>query len=440
MTQILAAKLKLDATPDQFRAMPQTQLAYRDALCAVSRRAFAHGEMSDQQALEQALQQARYDDSRRAHGLPAQMACNVPRQGAATYKTLWTNAKANAARQASRAKRRYKGLNHVPKHVFLTSTFNCPRDFSSPSGQRDGVLTLGGRVVLSNTGYTKHVARTEYDAQIGAAELWYGKPHKRSYLLVSLEAEGKDATPERLPAVVGVDVDHRYLAVATDVLARTMFYRGTSVQAQADHSARLRKRLRLKGARSVTRRLMVVSGRERWLKQDRNHLVSRRIVDAYPHALLGLVDLAHRGKRTRARGRHGRKASQKQRRAIRRASQRAFAEPAGYGASRAALMGRKAVRVDGYPTRQAWPSCGYASEDNRSGKGLLFVCQTCHPKLHADLVGARYVALRTLLARYGRVSTGVLSERPEVSCDIAKVAQRRRYSDFGRSLGASPVP
>lgn len=43
MDCIITAKLKLDATPDQFRALRQTQLAYRDALNFVSRYAFAHG-------------------------------------------------------------------------------------------------------------------------------------------------------------------------------------------------------------------------------------------------------------------------------------------------------------------------------------------------------------------------------------------------------------
>ena len=71
MRQILTAKLKLHTTPDQFRALRETQLAYRDALNSVSRYAFAHGKMSNQQALQQAC----YDDIRQAHGLPAQMAC-----------------------------------------------------------------------------------------------------------------------------------------------------------------------------------------------------------------------------------------------------------------------------------------------------------------------------------------------------------------------------
>src|SRR6476620_4852820 len=105
MDCIITAKLKLHATPDQFRALRQTQLAYRDALNFSSRYAFAHGKMSNQHALQHAC----YEDIRQAYQLPAQMACNVPRQVGATYKSLWTRAKANAdARQAGCTKKQYK--------------------------------------------------------------------------------------------------------------------------------------------------------------------------------------------------------------------------------------------------------------------------------------------------------------------------------------------
>jgi len=40
-------QLKLQTTPEQFRALRHTQLAYRDALNSVSRYAFAHGKMID---------------------------------------------------------------------------------------------------------------------------------------------------------------------------------------------------------------------------------------------------------------------------------------------------------------------------------------------------------------------------------------------------------
>jgi putative transposase len=129
----------------------------------------------------------------------------------------------------------------------------------------------------------------------------------------------------------------------------------------------------------------------------------------------------------------------KQRRANGHASKWAFAELHGYLAYKALLAGSMAVKVDAYKTSQACPRCGYTAEDNRPDNGLLFVCQECHLVLDADLVGARNIALRTLLARQDRVRTGVLSERPEVSSDEAKAARRQRYAELRWSLDTSPA-
>jgi transposase len=174
---------------------------------------------------------------------------------------------------------------------------------------------------------------------------------------------------------------------------------------------------------------MVVSGREGRFKQERADVSRRRMVDASPHALLGLERLTQFCARAHAKRRRGRKASQKQRRANRHASTWVFAELHGYLAYQVLLVGGMAVNVDTYHTSQARPRCGYTSENNRAGKGLLFVCQTCHLMLHTDLVGARNVALRTLLAWQAWVSTGVVSERPAVSSDEAKADRRRRYAE-----------
>jgi putative transposase len=97
MRTVLTAKLKLHTTPDQFHALRQTQLAYRDALNYVSRYAFAHGKLSNKMG----LQEGTYRDIRAHFDLPAQMACSVSRQVGATYQALWTKLKANTAARAA---------------------------------------------------------------------------------------------------------------------------------------------------------------------------------------------------------------------------------------------------------------------------------------------------------------------------------------------------
>jgi len=433
MEMVLTAKLKLHTTPEPFRALRQTQLAYRDALNNVSRYAFARGKLSNKVG----LQVGTYQELRARFGLPAQMACSVPRQVGATYQTLWTRVKANAtAHAAGLTHKRYRGLDAAPRFVSPTLTYQLGHDYSFKIGQQVSLLSLEGRLLLPYTGYDRHVALIQQGARIGAAKLWYAKPQKQFYLLVGLAIEVADPLPAQHQRVVGVDVGQRYLAVATDMQDKTAFYPGREVRAKADHYARLRKRLQRKGTRSATRRLVVIAGRERRLKQDRNHLISRRIVDAYPHSLIGLEELTHI--RERRRRKHGQRASVKQRKANRYAAQWAFAEVHSYLAYKALLAGSMAVKVDAYKTSQACPRCGHTAEANRPDHGLLFVCQVCQLVLHADLVGARNVALRTLLARQDWVRTGVLSARPDVSGDEAKAAQRRRYAEVRWSPDTSP--
>jgi putative transposase len=433
MKQLITAKLKLHPTPQQFKALRATSLAYRDALNHVSRYAFEHGKMSSGRALQRDC----YDEIRTHFHLPAQMACNVPRQVAATYKALWTKLRQNAqARKEGRTKKRYKGLDQAPKYVSPTLTYNYHRDYSLKEKQQVSLLTLEGRVIVPYTGYEKHVALLQKGAGIGAAKLWYDKPRKQFYLLVSLEIERADPTPESHKDVVGVDVGVRYLAVATNTSNDTAFYSGKQVRAKADHYARLRKKLQRKGTRSATRRLVVISGRERRLKLQTNHTIAKRIVEAHPHSMIGLENLTDIRERTKRK--KGKKASKKQRKANRHACKWAFAELQAAIAYKAALSGSMAIKVDARFTSQACPHCGYTSQENRPAHGLLFVCQNCHFTLHADLVAARNITLRTLVTRQDWMTTGLLSVAPDGSDAEAKAARLSRYAELRWSPDPSP--
>jgi putative transposase len=434
MKQVITAKLKLHTTPEQFHALRATQLAYRDALNAVSGYAFEHGKMSNQVALQRSM----YGEIRATYKLPAQMACNVPRQVGATYKTLWTKLKRNARdRKAGKTKKRYKGLDKPPKYVSPTLTYNFHRDYSLKAEQQVSILTLTGRVIIPYTGYSKHVALIEQGAHIGAAKLWYDKPSKQFYLLISLEIERADPTPETQTGVVGVDVGVRYLAVTATTRGACSFQTGKGMVSKANHFARLRKRLQKKGTRSATRRLIAISGRERRLKQDANHVVSKRIVEQHPQSLVGLEHLTAIRERTKRK--HGKRTSRKQRRANATYSKWAFAELHSMIAYKALLHGSMAIKVDAHYTSKACPMCGHTSDANRPKKGLLFVCEHCHYTLHADLVGARNIALRTLLVRQDWTSTGLLSVVPDVSDVEAKAARLRRYAELRWSPDTSPL-
>ena len=180
-----------------------------------------------------------------------------------------------------------------------------------------------------------------------------------------------------------------------------------------------------------------MSRRERRLKQDANHVVSKRIVEQHPHSLIGLENLTDI--RERMRRKHGKGASKKQRKANARQSSWSFAQLQSYIAYKALLHESMAIKIDAHYTSQACPICGHTCKGNRPNKGLLFVCQHCRYALHADLVGARNVALRTLLARQDWARTGRLSIVPDVSSDEVKAARRQRYAELRWSLDTSPA-
>jgi putative transposase len=434
MKVAITAKCKLHADPAQFQALRATQLAYRDALNYVSRYAFEHGKMSNKVR----LQEGTYDEIRARYHIPAQMACSIPRQVGATYKTLWTKVKQNAAaRKAGHTKKRYKGLDQPPKFISPTLTYQLGHDYGFKTEQRVSILTLQGRVLVPYTGLASHVALIHQGAHIGAAKLWYDKPRKQFYLLVSLELEVADPTSETHTTVAGVDVGIRNLAVTSTTRGDRSFHSGKQIVPKANHYARLRKRLQQKGTRSATRRLVVISGRERRLKQDANHVVSKRIVTRYPHSLIGLEQLKDIRERTKRK--RGKKASRKQRKANAAYSKWAFAELHSMIAYKALLHGSMAIKVDASCTSKSCPMCGHTCDANRPNKGLLFVCQNCQYTLHADLVGARNVTMRTLLARQDWVRTGHLSIAPDVSDEEAKAAQRQRYAELRWSLDTSPA-
>jgi putative transposase len=433
----ITAKLKLKTTPEQFAALRATQLAYRHALNHVSAYSFAHGKTGNVRRLQTAL----YSEVRGQFGVPAQMACSIFRHVGAIYRGLWTKWHKNQeARAKGYTKRRFKGLDKAPKFVSPTLTYVFGHDYSLKTEQRISLLTLAGRIIVPYQGWNRHVALLRETADIGEAKLWYDQSRKQFYLLVALSIEAPTPTPDAYGQIVGIDVGQRYLATVTTPLNHCQFFSGKEIRQKADHVARLQKRLRKKGTRSATRKRIQLARRERRLKQQTNHDISKQILETHPQSLIGLEELT--GIRDRTKRKHGKKASKKQRKTNRHASKWAFAELHAFLDYKARLNGSLCIKVDADYTSQMCPRCGYTSKANRPGKGLLFICQkpACHYTLHADLVGARNISLRTLLIRQDWMRTGILSVCPDASDNEAKVARLQRYAELRWSLDASSSP
>jgi putative transposase len=168
MQQIITAKLKLLTTTEQFQALRATQLAYRDALNAVSSYAFEHGKTSSNLALHRGM----YAELRVRYQLPSQLACSVERQVAATYKGLWTKFKKNAEhRRKHITKKRFKGLDKPPKYSSPTIQYTYERDYTFQRDSRVSLGTLNGRMSIPYQGYDEHIALIRHGASIGDAKL-----------------------------------------------------------------------------------------------------------------------------------------------------------------------------------------------------------------------------------------------------------------------------
>ena len=419
MKTILTAKLKLHTTSETGQRLLDTAGAYRKALNYTSQVAFEHGKLSNQVKLHGLV----YPALRARFALPSQLACSVSRQVGATYKALWTKVKHNAVhRQRGYTPKRYKGLDQAPVFTSNTTTFTYQRDYRFKSGQRVSLTTLDGPVIVAYDGYAKHRDLIQKGASggvtFGAAKLWRDPRTHRFYLLVSVEVDTPDPTPESLKGIKGADLGERYLAVTTTPGNKTQFFRGGAIRHKGEAFQRVRSRLQSKGTRGAQKRLRQWQLRERRFKADVNHRIAKAIVE--PGFLIGLEDLSRIRERTNVRGRQNR----------RRRAQWAFAELGAFIAYKAQVAGGLAIRVDADYTSKGCPRCGHVDETNRPNKGLRFCCTACGFTLHADLVGARNVTLRTLLIRQDWMGTGLLSTAPDGSDDETKAKRLHRFLEL----------
>ncbi len=435
-TQSLTCKLKLLLTQEQAEIVQRTALAYRNALNYTSTVAFANGKMSQGMKLQTLV----YQELRKRFGLPSQMACNAPRQVAVAYKTLWERARANTAHKAKGwTKRRYQGLDKAPRFTALTVTLNHRRDWSLGKEQTVSIGTLTGRIRCRYEGWNRHLDWLEHTVDrgitLGAAKLWQYPVSKVWYLLVSIEKVLDPRAMDRITTVKGVDLNRRNIAVESNTRGKCRFYPGGHRRYLAERVASTRSALQAKGTRGAKAVLRKLALRERRLNADTAHCVSKAISE--PHAMVGLEWL--KDIRNRSERRHSKKVSVKRRKANRKVSSWSFAEVQAKTAYKTRLSGGVPIWVDADYTSQGCPICGHAGRENRPNHGLLFVCAQCGHTLHADLVAARNISMRTLLIRQDWVRTGRLSAAPEASGDEAKAARLSRYAELRWSLDASSV-
>lgn len=186
MKVTMTARLRLLTTPEQFQALYQTHIAYRDALYAVS--CSAHAQLRNQQRLQCECD----DDIRLRSGFPTLLAYHVLWQGGGVCKGVWAQARKSAGSgRAGWTRKCSRGPGRAPYSVSPRQTSNNHRDSSPKEGQRVSILASSVRVILPSIGYDKHVALLAREARP-----WYDSSRKPYYLLIFPRVGVADPRPQ----------------------------------------------------------------------------------------------------------------------------------------------------------------------------------------------------------------------------------------------------
>ncbi|RLC82445.1 MAG: transposase [Chloroflexi bacterium] len=335
------------------------------------------------------LQKLSYRYLRDNIGLKSQMACNVCRQVSGAYKSLKEKIKVKRAK--------WQLLTFAPTNV----TFSYGRDFTI---NRDmlSITTLRGRKKYQIVNY--RYAEQFFDGSwkyLASKLVKHKDGHYYFHLSCEKEIEELDIT--KVSNFMGVDVGMNYLAVATTTDKKNRFFRGGDIKNVRNIYEKQRERLQKKGTRSAKRVLKRLSGREKRLIRDINHVVSKEVVEFAKEngvEVIGMEDLTGIRERTKVRKNQRYRHNSWAFRQL-----QTFIE---YKAKEARI---KVVYVTPKYTSQTCPRCKHISRNNR--KGREFRCEVCGYELNADLVGARNIEERTRAFRHDLEAQGCVVDQPD---------------------------
>lgn len=335
-----------------------------------------------------ALQKQSYKHLREDIGLKSQMACNVARQVSGAYFSL--------KKKVTEKKAKWQLLTFAPTNI----TCSYGRDFKITHTELS-ITTLNGRKKYE-------IANYDYANQFfdGSWKYIASKlvKHKDGcyYFHLSCEKEIEEVDITKASNFMGIDLGINHLAVATTIDNKNRFFRGGEVKNVRNVYVKQRERLQEKGTRSAKRMLKHLSGREKRLMRDVNHVVSKQIIEFAEEnsvKVVGLENLSNIRESTKVR--------RKQRY---RHNSWAFRELQSFVEYKAKEKGIAIVYVNPKYTSQTCPRCKHISRNNR--KGREFRCEVCGYELNADLVGARNIEERTRAFRHDLEAQGCVVDQP----------------------------
>lgn len=349
----LIAQVKLQPNEEQTDSLRRTILAWNEAANYIS----AYSWMAKSfRAYD--LQKATYYDVRERFGLTAQAAIRVIAVVADAYKL------------DKKVKRTFRKLGAMTYDNRIL-TWALPKSQVS-------IWTLDGRQRITFVCGDKQ--RQLLESLQGECDLVYrdGEYYLHQTCNV-LEDESLDPS-----GWLGVDFGIVNIATTSDGATFT----GAAVLGVRKRRRRQRRRLQAKQTRRATRRLRLLSGKEKRFAKDVNHQVSKRIVSEAKRTGRGIAveDL------TGIRGRVTVRTSQRDN--LHRWS---FAQLRTFLEYKAKLAGVPLVAVSPRYTSQACSVCGHTERANRPSQDK-FLCRSCGFVAHADHNAAMNISGRALVS------------------------------------------
>ncbi len=341
--------LRLDPSPEQRRVLLATMERFNAAASELAAWAAEHDTAS-----KWTIQKGCYHGIRERHGLSAQMTVRAIKVAADAQKRL---PKGKAATFRSHGAVVYDS-----------------RIMAFKGAENVSLWTLSGRQLIPIR--MGDYQRARMDRQRGEADLLLRDGV--FYLAVTLDAP----EPAELDAVGTLGVDLGIVNLAADSDGDT--HTGEHVEACRARYAKRRAVLQAVNTRSARRRLAKTRRREARFRRDRNHIISKTIVQKAQDtkrqvAVEELTGIAARTTVRKAqRNRH---------------SGWAFAQLREFLTYKAALAGVPVVAVDPRNTSRECAECGHCEKANRRSQAQ-FVCRACGHAAPADTNAARNIASR----------------------------------------------
>ena len=246
--------------------------------------------------------------------------------------------------------------------------------------QRVSLSTLDGRIIgtLAIGGHQRRLLGQA--TKIGQADVFRnGKGRWRIAFSLTLPAPAPPLSPTD---VLGVDLGIVHIAATSD----GEVFSGAALNGTRARRRRQRRRLQQKGTQSAKRLLRRLSGRERRMQADINHVVTKRIVQTAAATNRAVVLEELNGITRRLMG----SVSRQQRQRLGGWAFHQFRVFLGYKAQAA---GVPVLSVDPAYSSQTCPVCGHVSRGNRPTRDR-FCCQSCGFAGPADGVAALNLAAR----------------------------------------------